>query len=114
MPYKRLDWLMLRHSTKDLKGNDRPKTPAQLIVFVSQMSYCVETEKALDKGGYKALAEYQEKQLSDLNDLVLITRQKLSKADRQRIMVMITLDAHNRDILQELVLRKSRVKLKKL
>ena len=69
---------MLRHSTKDLKGNDRPKTPAQLIVFLDQMSYCVETEKALDKGGI-SLAEYQEKQLSDLNDLVLIREKVVLK-----------------------------------
>ena len=99
----RLKWILMKHSKQTCKGQDRPKTPAQLVLYVSQMSYCANTENLLAKGGYKALGEYQKKQLEDLQALVLETRKELRKDDRNRIMVLITLDAHNRDILAELI-----------
>jgi dynein heavy chain len=40
---------------------------------------------------------------SQLADLITLTQTTLSKADRQRVMCMITLDAHNRDIVDILL-----------
>ena len=35
-----------------------------------------------------------------LNDLIKLTQTDLSKADRTRVMVMITMDSHSRDVIQ--------------
>ena len=57
------------------------------------------------------MAEYNEQQIEQLTDLIKVTSGfsefgKLSKGDRTRVMVCITMDAHGRDIVQKLVREK--------
>lgn len=44
--------------------------------------------------------EYNEFQVKQLTRLIEVTRTDLSKADRQKCMNMITIDAHSRDMVQ--------------
>jgi dynein heavy chain len=95
------DWLM------DKLPDQRPTDPAQLILLVSGMEYTTSVESAFDAleaGDKSALKTMLAKASSDLGDLVRLTQGNLSKGDRSRIMCMITLDAHGRDIAQKLIL----------
>lgn len=46
--------------------------------------------------------EYNEFQVKQLTKLIEVTRTDLSKPDRQKIMNMITIDAHSRDIVSQI------------
>jgi dynein heavy chain len=43
-----------------------------------------------------------EKQVEDLTGLIMMVKGDLTKPIRQKIMCMITMDAHSRDIIEEL------------
>jgi dynein heavy chain len=50
------------------------------------------------------LKQFNQAQRKDISDLVNITiNPKLTKNERQRVMCMITMDAHNRDIVAKLI-----------
>ena len=53
------------------------------------------TSKSIPAGSLK----YTDKQNRDLSDLVNLTVTRLTKNERQRVMCMITMDAHGRDIV---------------
>ena len=106
----RIDWLMERY---DIKGNEnhvmngRPAEPAQCAIYTAAMNYVFEVEKALDSDeSWKAVEKYGKIQNQDLLDLVLLTRTPVSAEDRGRIMVLITMDAHSRDTIADLVRQK--------
>lgn len=40
-----------------------------------------------------------EKQIKLLNDLIYLVRTDLSSSERQKVMCLITMDAHSRDII---------------
>lgn len=58
-------------------------------------------------GDARALVKAFELSKSQLADLINLTQTTLSKGDRQRIMCMITLDAHNRDTIDVLLREKA-------
>jgi dynein heavy chain len=58
-------------------------------------------------GDPRAVSKAFETVKLQLADLINLTQTTLSKADRQRIMCMITLDAHNRDTLDVLLREKA-------
>jgi len=104
---KRVEWLINRES------DGKPSDPAQLSLLVSGMEYVTNVENAFDamsKGNANGLKEAAELASSDLSDLVRLTQTNLSKADRTRVMCMITLDAHGRDIIQKMILEHVKVK----
>lgn len=49
------------------------------------------------------MSKYNQQQVKQLTRLIEVTRTNLSKPDRQKIMNMITIDAHSRDIVANLV-----------
>jgi dynein heavy chain, axonemal len=53
----------------------------------------------LASGQKGAMAQYNEFQVKQLTRLIEVTRTSLSKADRQKVMNMITIDAHSRDMV---------------
>lgn len=55
------------------------------------------------KGDHNAMAKYNEQQVKQLTRLIEVTRTNLPKPDRQKIMNMITIDAHSRDIVANIV-----------
>jgi dynein heavy chain len=90
----RTDWLM------DAEADGCPTDPGQLTLLVAFQHHVAHVEKAIPSG---TLKDYSAKQQRDLSDLVNLTVTSLTKTERQRIMCMITMDAHGRDIVQKLI-----------
>jgi dynein heavy chain, axonemal len=101
----RKQWLLQRYDTPD----ERVLDPSQICLLVNQIVFSKQTEAALSK---PSKAEKTNLQLlsdlirSQLADLIAMTSLSLSKDDRQRLMCMITMDAHNRDIIDTMVKEK--------
>lgn len=96
----RSEWLM----HKD-KKTGRPSDPAQIILLTVAVNYVQEVEEAfakMGKGNAKAMDEQYERQIEQLSDLIRLTQSNITKGDRQRVMVCITMDAHSRDIVEKL------------
>eukprot|EP00877_Chromochloris_zofingiensis_P015255 jgi/Chrzof1/9984/Cz04g22250.t1 len=102
--------LVLKESVADYPDKPREKWlfdwPSQMILVVNQIFWCQEVEQAfaaLASGQPKAMAQYNEFQVKQLTKLIEATRTNLSKADRQKVMNMITIDAHSRDMVANIV-----------
>jgi dynein heavy chain, axonemal len=67
--------------------------PSQVILVVNQIFWCQEVEEAF------ATIKTNKKQVQQLTDLIQVTRTDLKKPDRQKVMNMITIDAHSRDMI---------------
>ncbi|RHZ17115.1 hypothetical protein DYB37_003140 [Aphanomyces astaci] len=96
----RTDWLMSRTNDGALLD------AAQVVLLVSGMEYVKSVEAALvgvGSGHVSALSELLEKVTIQLNDLIKLTRGSLHDEERQRVMCMITMDAHSRDVIQSLI-----------
>ena len=93
----RIQWLMNSE-------NDEPTDPAQVVLLCSAVFYVQEVEqvfRALKGGAKQAMGDYSGKQIKQLEALIRLTQKDgLQKRDRKRIMCMITLDAHSRDVVQ--------------
>ena len=82
------------------------KDPAQIMLLVAAIDFTSAVEKALKNyadGDKKAPVKYYEQVKAQLAELIALTQASLSKGDRQRVMCMITMDAHNRDIIDVLI-----------
>lgn len=93
---ERTKWLMSKQEDSD--GNLVPLDPAQINILVGGMNYVREMEEVFAKmkaGEKDAMKKYSEIQINQLNDLIKLTRTTLSKGDRTKTMVLITLDAHS-------------------
>eukprot|EP01032_Pedospumella_encystans_P015170 gene15170-17374_t len=100
----RVEWV----TSKDKNGECID--PAQIILLVATIDFCQQVEKSMAQssgGDPKAILKCSELVKSQLADLINLTQAALSKADRQRVMCMITTDAHNRDILDVLLKEKA-------
>ena len=87
-----------------LKKNEThadPRSPAQLTLLCSFIQYVIDCEQAISSGKLKQFNQVQRKQISDLVNITI--NPKLTKNERQRVMCMITMDAHNRDIVAKLI-----------
>ncbi|TMW57037.1 hypothetical protein Poli38472_002962 [Pythium oligandrum] len=107
----RVDWLMqkLPPTAAQASGANYPMDAAQVALLVAGIGYARGVENAfvlLTNGRATAMQEYLDKVVSQLNDLIKLTQTPLSKEDRQRVMCMITMDAHARDIVQKLLYEK--------
>jgi len=101
----RPDWVL----AKDPK-TARPLDPAQTTLLVLAVNYVQEVEEVFAKlangADYSIFSTYSEKQIEQLGDLIRLTQSNLSKNDRTRVMVCITMDAHGRDIVQNMIRKK--------
>eukprot|EP00163_Fabomonas_tropica_P016273 TRINITY_DN2925_c0_g1_i1.p1 TRINITY_DN2925_c0_g1~~TRINITY_DN2925_c0_g1_i1.p1 ORF type:complete len:4072 (-),score=1488.94 TRINITY_DN2925_c0_g1_i1:296-12511(-) len=80
--------------------------PAQLMLTASQVHWTTEVNSALQaagRGNKDAMKTYFEKQKTQLNQLIEIVTGDLSKPVRQKVMTLITLDTHARDIVDKLI-----------
>ncbi|CAK4732517.1 unnamed protein product [Aphanomyces euteiches] len=96
----RTEWLMSRTPDGSLLD------AAQVVLLVAGIEYVKSVEgalAALASGHTSALTELLEKVTIQLNELIKLTRGSLSEEDRQRVMCMITMDAHGRDVIQTLI-----------
>lgn len=84
--------------------------PAQIILLVAAIDFVQQVERSMAStsgGDPRSLIKCHELVKSQLADLINLTQAALSKADRQRVMCMITMDAHNRDIIDVLLKEKA-------
>ncbi|CAD7704939.1 unnamed protein product [Ostreobium quekettii] len=98
--------VILKQSVEDYPSKDRDKWifdwPSQIILVVNQIFWVQEVEEAfeeLSNGKKDAMKKYNEFQMQQLTKLIEVTRGDLAKADRQKVMSMITIDAHSRDMV---------------
>lgn len=97
---ERLDWL----SMKDDTGSS--VDAAQIILLVACINYVHGVEKAFHEmktGDKNALKEYNKIQEEQLEGLIKMTQSNINKSDRQRVMALITMDAHGRDIVGSMI-----------
>jgi dynein heavy chain len=59
------------------------------------------------KSNPKAMQKALDDQIAGLSDLIKMVQGDLDKPMRQKIMCLITIDAHSRDIIEKLVVEKS-------
>ena len=83
--------------------------PAQIALVTSQVVWTEEVEAALEEiesGQEDALKKYNELCTSRLEGLIRLVQMELSKGDRVKIITIITIDVHNRDVVTALVQKK--------
>ena len=95
----RVEWLMHRDS------QNRPADPAQVALFVAGSRYVQEVNNAFGRllDDPEAMKAQLDLIIHQLKELIILTQGKLGKGDRQRVMCMITMDAHSRDIITRLL-----------
>ena len=80
--------------------------PAQVVVTTTQTYWTEETETALEdlSGGQEdAVKRYLQLCEVRLQELIKLVLGKLNKGDRVKIITIITLDVHARDVIQRLI-----------
>ena len=81
--------------------------PGQLLITVGAISWTAECTRALEtimKGGNKsALRQAKKKQVSYLNRLSDMVRGQLSKIERRKLVALITMEIHNRDVQDRMI-----------
>jgi dynein heavy chain len=94
---------------------DRPReewvfhVPAQIALVTSQIIWTEEVESALEElesGADDALKKYVETCTQRLEGLIRLVQGDLSPMDRVKIITVITIDVHSRDVVQALVTKK--------
>ncbi|OQS01914.1 dynein heavy chain [Thraustotheca clavata] len=83
--------------------------PAQLSLLGSQIVWTEETESALEEleGGQEdAVKKYLEVCNSRLDDLIKLVQGEMAKLDRMKVITIITVDVHARDVISTLVAKK--------
>jgi dynein heavy chain len=74
---------------------------AQLCIVGTQLFWTSETEAAFDqmqRGEPGALKEYSDKQVAMLGELITLVQGDLDRLQRRKIMNLITMETHSRDI----------------
>ncbi|WAR03796.1 DYHC-like protein [Mya arenaria] len=83
--------------------------PAQVALCGTQIWWTTEVNFAfsrLEEGYENALKDYNKKQITQLNALIVMLIGKLSSGDRQKIMTICTIDVHARDVISKLITTK--------
>lgn len=103
----RVEWLVQKLPvSSELTVSDAPMDAAQIALLVAGVEFANSVEHAfalLTAGRATAMTELAAKLAVQLADLVRLTQSPVSKPDRQRVMCLITADAHARDVVQTLV-----------
>lgn len=78
----------------------------QIVITGCQANWCLETEEVfvqIGEGKTDAMKEYNELQSKQITDLIATVRTKVTKNERRKVMNIITLDAHARDMIANLI-----------
>jgi dynein heavy chain len=84
--------------------------PAQCAITTTQIFWTEETETSLDEyegGAEDAVKKYLQRCTSDMHELIKLVYTKLSKPDRKKVISLITMDVHARDMVDKLVKEKA-------
>ncbi|GBG32973.1 Dynein heavy chain 2, axonemal [Hondaea fermentalgiana] len=81
--------------------------PGQLLITVGAIAWTAECTRALEnmmKGNNKsALKQAKKKQVSYLNRLADMVRGQLTKIERSKLVALITMEIHNRDVQDRMI-----------
>ncbi|XP_075248756.1 dynein beta chain, ciliary-like isoform X2 [Convolutriloba macropyga] len=83
--------------------------PAQAALATCQIWWVTEVGYAfakLEEGYENAMKDYNKKQVSNLNALIMLLIGNLTKGDRQKIMTICTINVHERDVILKLITNK--------
>jgi dynein heavy chain, axonemal len=97
---ERIAWIM------DKTEAGKPTDPAQIMLVVAGTGFVRDVETAFDNmlvGEAKAMSGVYDNIVRELKELVKQTHKPLDRANRQRVMTQITMDAHSRDVVLKLV-----------
>lgn len=81
-------------------------TIGQLLITTGSIVWTTDCTKALvaiASGTKGALKQQKKKQVSYLNKLTALIRSQLSKIDRNKVVALITMEIHNRDVIERMV-----------
>ena len=84
--------------------------PAQCAITTTQIYWTEETESALDEyeGGQEdSVKKYLQQCTADMHELIKLVYTALSKPDRKKVISLITMDVHARDMVDKLVKEKA-------
>lgn len=96
------------------KTNDRntwlKMDPAQVTLVVNMITWCETVEAHFHKlkGNQNAMKECLDHQIEMLTALIKIVQGKIDSPFRQKVMCLITMDTHSRDIIDKLYVEKVR------
>lgn len=76
----------------------------QLIITAGQIIWTTECEAALSDAetAKKSMRQLKKKWVSYLGKLTLVTRSKLNKIERNKVVSLITIEVHARDVIDKL------------
>jgi len=102
---------ILEECSHTYQQSDRVKVimeyQGQIVITLCQMFWSVEVEDTFKKiaagGNIGMMKDYSTRQIDQINALIAAVRKKVTKAERQKIMNIITLDAHARDIIGKVI-----------
>ena len=80
--------------------------PGQLLITSSLIMWTADCTKSLieiEKGDKEALRTLRKKQASGLKKLAEMVGAPLSKVDRKRLMALITIEVHSRDVIERMI-----------
>ncbi|GAB9467560.1 hypothetical protein Gpo141_00004900 [Globisporangium polare] len=83
--------------------------PAQVALLASQVVWTEEVEAALEElenGTEDAVKKYWDVSSVRLEELIKLVQGELKALDRQKIITLITVDVHARDVVQSLITKK--------
>ena len=84
---------------------------AQLVLLVSAAGWADLTEdkfRRIQEGDTEAMSSFLRTVILNLTALIKLVQGNLESAERRKVMCMITLETHNRDIIDKLVVEKVR------
>lgn len=78
--------------------------PAQITILINMLSWVQNVEAGLLElaNNPNSLQASLEMQIKLLTDLIILVRTNLTSGERQKVMCLITMDAHSRDIIMKL------------
>ena len=80
--------------------------PAQIVLLAAQIFWTEETEAALEEiegGDEEAMKKSAVIVIDRLNNLIKLVQGHLERPERNKIIALITMDVHQRDVMHELV-----------
>ena len=82
--------------------------PSQITLLINLVNWVKNVETAFQalKGNPNSMKKAFDDQVQSLTDLIKMVQGDLDKPLRQKIMTMITMDAHSRDIIDKLIQEK--------
>ncbi|XP_077988088.1 dynein axonemal heavy chain 2-like [Glandiceps talaboti] len=98
---------------KNLSKRDKwvKEWPGQMLITSSQMQWTADCTKALtttkERGDQKALKSMKRKQASMLNKFSDAIRGNLTKMQRAKIVALVTIEVHARDVIEKLIKTKT-------